>query len=179
MEGKPRGRPRSRLMNRLPSGGGRSSINPILLQILQKSDTVLWRGFSLHRSPLMRTSGLCLFPVVLLLCSPSMAGAQPNCKKGIPCGNSCISSNKVCRITGTSPAKASGEGLPAVSPVAIDTSPRKVHADSAWVGSVADGVYFRPWCPPAQDLAPSNRRYFRSEEAAKSAGFRKSRTPGC
>jgi hypothetical protein len=52
-------------------------------------------------------------------------------------------------------------------------------SDSAWVGSVADGVYFWGTCSAAQDLAPANRRYFASEAAAVAEGYRRSRTPQC
>lgn len=40
--------------------------------------------------------------VVALLLLPSIALAQKNCKKGIPCGGTCISADKVCRV-GTPP----------------------------------------------------------------------------
>jgi|SRR5688500_10446608 len=40
--------------------------------------------------------------VFIVACALATIGssldAQPNCKKGIPCGNSCIAANKVCRI---------------------------------------------------------------------------------
>jgi hypothetical protein len=198
------------------------------------------------------------------------AGAQPNCRKGIPCGNSCIAANKVCRIgsgsargdasaPNVSPAGAAQPlGFASVSaladrsnprlpwvvrasggpyyrngcagaarvppaerlyfrtedevrrigfvaatdrenacdakalawhqalvdstrapPVLSPTAPAEVPPDSAWVGSVADSVYFRISCPAAQDLAPSNRKYFRSEAAAIAEGYRRSRTLGC
>jgi hypothetical protein len=48
-----------------------------------------------------------------------------------------------------------------------------------WVGSLADSVYFRATCAAAQDLSPSNRRYFRSEDGARLAGYRRSRVGGC
>jgi hypothetical protein len=34
----------------------------------------------------------------------SSASAAPNCKVGKPCGNSCISKDKVCHIPGTASA---------------------------------------------------------------------------
>jgi hypothetical protein len=65
----------------------------------------------------------------------------------------------------------------------VDTArpsqPLEQPQDSSWVGSVADGVYFRRSCSAAQDLAPVNRRYFSSEAAAIAEGYRHSRTPGC
>ena len=46
-----------------------------------------------------KTSGLLTLVLGLLLAVP--AEAQKNCTKGIPCGNTCISASKVCRV-GTS-----------------------------------------------------------------------------
>ncbi len=43
----------------------------------------------------------------------------------------------------------------------------------------ASVVYFRARCAPAQDLAPVNRRYFRSSREAERSGYRRSRTRGC
>lgn len=34
----------------------------------------------------------------------SSASAAPNCKVGKPCGNSCISKDKVCHMPGSTPA---------------------------------------------------------------------------
>jgi hypothetical protein len=66
---------------------------------------------------------------------------------------------------------ATPQRAPAVETVAADTG--------AYVGSIADQVYFKRWCSAVQDLAPSNRRSFATEEDAKRAGFRPSRIPGC
>lgn len=101
-------------------------------------------------------------------------GAQPQCKKGKPCGNSCIAANKTCHIGTAAPQAKSID-----SAARLLTIPAKVTGDSAWVASFADGVYFLASCPAAQDLAPANRRYFKTEESAKVTGYRKSRTPGC
>jgi hypothetical protein len=134
--------------------------------------------------------------VILILLSRS-AGAQ-NCRKGIPCGHTCISASKVCHI-GSSPAPvaqpAPPSSAPAISPPArsfvgapaSDTSrttpapgePATTAGEYPWVGSFADGVYFQASCPLAQDLAPANRRFFRTHQDAEAAGFRRSRTPGC
>ncbi len=120
---------------------------------------------------------------------PTAVDAQRNCTKGIPCGNSCISRDKVCRI-GTS-AREPVTSRPAPVPedsttrnFASPTQPAEITPASTaseypWVGSFADGIYFKATCPPAQDLAPVNRRYFRRVADAENAGFRRSRTPGC
>lgn len=123
--------------------------------------------------------------LALIMVTSHPAQAQ-NCKKGIPCGHSCISATKVCRIGQPTPAPTSAAAA-AVSP----SSPRSLISPTAsggpaatagefpWVGSFADGVYFRADCPTAQDLAPANRRYFRTIQDAEGAGFRRSRTPTC
>jgi hypothetical protein len=209
-----------------------------------------------------------VFPLAFAFVFAPQAGAQPNCRKGIPCGNSCIAANKVCRIGPGSARDAAPNvspdgaaqplGFASVSALADRSNPRlpwvvrasggpyyrngcagaarvppaqrlyfrtedevrrigfaaatdrenacdakarawhqasvdsarasqvlsprvptEVPPDSAWVGSVADGVYFRRSCATAQDLAPSNRKYFRSEAAAVAEGYRRSRTSGC
>jgi hypothetical protein len=43
---------------------------------------------------------------VVLAIAPIGAEAAPQCKKGIPCGNSCISADKVCHISAAAPAPA-------------------------------------------------------------------------
>lgn len=128
--------------------------------------------------------------VVLTLSWPNVAEAQRNCSKGKPCGNSCISRDKVCRIGASSstpaPAadpspRAAATAQTLTSPPATDDDPTPAETapDYPWVGSFADGIYFKATCPAAQDLAPSNRRYFRAVQDAEGAGFRRSRTPGC
>jgi hypothetical protein len=52
-------------------------------------------------------------------------------------------------------------------------------AESGFVGSRADGVYYRASCPAVQDIAPANRRLFRTAQEAVAAGYRRSRVPGC
>ena len=128
--------------------------------------------------------------VAVTLSWPSLVEAQRNCSKGKPCGNSCISRDKVCRIgvEASEPAAASvaapSSSTPAVQNVvspdqASDPPPAATASEYPWVGSFADGVYFRATCPTAQDLAPANRRYFRTIQDAEGAGFRRSRTSGC
>src|SRR5689334_1193403 len=59
------------------------------------------------------------------------------------------------------------------------SSPATTAPEFPWVGAVADRVYFRATCAPAQDLAASNRRYFRTRQDAERSGYRHSRTRGC
>ena len=134
--------------------------------------------------------------VAILTAGAQPAEAQRNCRKGIPCGNTCISASKVCRIgSGSARATAERPNPPAarsnppasLAPSAQTPTQRSTEAvkpaeatvEYPWVGSFADGVYFRASCVAAQDLAPPNRRYFASEAAAQNGGFRRSRVPGC
>lgn len=47
------------------------------------------------------------------------------------------------------------------------------------IASEADKIYFRSDCSAAADIAPENRRWFPHEDAAQTAGFRRSSVPGC
>lgn len=93
--------------------------------------------------------------------------AAPNCKKGIPCGNTCIAANRTCRIE-SAPQPARPQ------------APRAAPSGAAlWIASEADRVYFAPGCPAAADISQENRRVFRDEQSAAAAGYRRSRMPGC
>lgn len=121
--------------------------------------------------------------LILVVMAVTPLTAQRNCKKGIPCGNSCIAANKVCRIGTTPTAARQTDSVSRATGVTqkplLGLGTAIAAGDSAWVASFADGVYFQATCSAAQDLAPANRRYFRTEDQAKAAGFRRSRTPGC
>jgi len=124
----------------------------------------------------------------LAAAAPGPAVAQ-NCRKGVPCGNTCIAANRVCRVGQGTARRAPGADTtrtrPAPSTVTTtNTDPQPVKApdaqsDASWVGSSADRIYFLASCAAAQDLAPANRRVFVTEQAALAAGFRRSRTPEC
>ena len=139
-----------------------------------------------------RALGLTLGVMVALAVVAPRIEAQ-NCRKGIPCGNSCISASKVCRI-GSGTARSAAEPMtppaPPVTPTQLAPSPEASPAPREaqppptteaypWIGSFADGIYFRAGCPAALDLAPPNRRYFASEPDARNGGYRRSRVPGC
>lgn len=115
----------------------------------------------------------------LLLAVASSAAAQRRCTKGIPCGNTCIAATKTCRI-GTTPAPKpeANAPLPAVPLVSPATSVT-VGKDTLYVGSRVDQVFFLRTCTAALDLAPENRRYFKTEQEAFDAKYRRSRVPGC
>jgi hypothetical protein len=46
--------------------------------------------------PTNRLTGTIALVAVALLAWLSIASATPNCKKGIPCGNTCIAADRVC-----------------------------------------------------------------------------------
>lgn len=132
-----------------------------------------------------RTALLGIVSAVAGAWAPSALDAQ-NCKKGIPCGNSCIAANKTCRVgsgsatSSSSGSSSAGQGSKSLYGQPTSPAPRSPSpADSQWVASVADGIYFLRSCSAAQDLHPSNRRYFAYEGDAITAGFRRSRAEGC
>ena len=99
---------------------------------------------------------------------------QKNCRKGFPCGNTCIAANKVCHV-----------GTPSTPPT---TSPAPASSDSAavvpkdaaaWVASSRGHTYYRRGCGTANRLSPANLIYFRTEEEAQQAGYRRSTSRGC
>jgi hypothetical protein len=49
----------------------------------------------------------------------------------------------------------------------------------AWVASSRGEVYYRRGCSNANRLVAENRVYFRTEEEAKHARYRRSGSPGC
>ena len=102
------------------------------------------------------------------------AEGQKNCRKGIPCGNTCIAANKVCHV-----------GTPSTRPTA---SPAPTSSDSTavtptnamtWVASSRGHTYYRRGCSTANRLSPANLIYFRTEEEAQQAGYRRSTSRGC
>jgi hypothetical protein len=122
--------------------------------------------------------------------------SAPNCKKGIPCGNSCIAANKTCRITASSsatvpqhapvaqafssPERTKGPAAAAALPAAKTSAALPVDdLGTVWIGSIADSIYFRGTCSAAKDLAADNRRVFSSEQEARSLGFRRSSIIDC
>ena len=66
----------------------------------------------------------------------SNAEGQKHCRKGIPCGNTCIAANKVCRI-GTPSTPATTPPLPTAAPAR--TAPNTVAQtnNAAWVAFIA------------------------------------------
>ena len=112
-----------------------------------------------------------LLVLALLTWLPSDAAAQKNCVKGKPCGNTCISRDKTCRV-GSGPAPSS-----ASTPAA--TSAPDAPARARFVASSRGQVYYLLACSAAQRLSPANRIYFETEEEAVGVGYRPSTASGC
>ena len=116
-----------------------------------------------------------LILAVLFLALPlSAAEAQKRCKKGIPCGNTCISATRTCRIgTSSSPA-------PTLSAPAHGAARQATATSSApWVGSSRGSTYYRNGCSGARKLSSRNLIYFKDESQAREAGYTRSRQSGC
>jgi len=110
----------------------------------------------------------------LSLLVASNAEGQKNCRKGIPCGNTCIAANKVCHV-GT-PA------TPATTPPTAarnDSTAAAPKDGAAWVPSSRGHTYYRRGCGTTNRLSPANLIYFRTEEEAQQAGYRRSTSRGC
>jgi hypothetical protein len=83
----------------------------------------------------------------------SNAEGQKNCRKGNPCGNTCIAANKVCHIgTPSTPPTTSGS----------DSAPVVQKDSMAWVASSRGHTYYRmqdgePPLASKPDLLPHGR----------------------
>jgi len=109
-----------------------------------------------------------------LITLPVVASAQTQCVKGKPCGRTCIAVNKTCHVE--RPAYVPAAAAESVPP---DTARAEPGEDMRWVASSRGEVYYRRGCGNANRLVPENRVYFRTEEDAKRAGYRRSGSPGC
>lgn len=109
---------------------------------------------------------------------PLSIEAQPNCKKGKPCGNSCISQDKVCRI-GTAPAPTSAPLVDAKAAPLASVAVKDLNAP--WVAFKDGSIYYRNvmGCEVARVQVKAERVYFKSEEDAKRAGLAASKEAGC
>lgn len=106
-------------------------------------------------------------------------GAQPRCKKGCACGNSCISCSKTCRITSSRPpeepvrAPIPQTPTPSIRPLVSGT------LSGPWIGSSANRLFFLQACPIARLLPESDRVEVKDTLALSSVGFRRLIVPGC
>lgn len=118
--------------------------------------------------------------VALLAVEVQDAEAQRNCKKGIPCGNTCISATKTCRI-GSQPAQPTkAEESAAVARLFGTPEPPPIPPTfGPYVGSIDGNIYYSINCRTAWKLSEDERVYFPSEENAQIRGYRRSRAKGC
>ena len=100
------------------------------------------------------------------------AEGQKNCRKGIPCGNTCIAADKVCHI-GTPSAPSAAQ-----APTRTDSTAASSN-EMAWVASSRGHTYYKRGCGTAKRLSPANLIYFRTEQEAQRAGYRRSTSRGC
>jgi hypothetical protein len=106
--------------------------------------------------------------------------AQPNCKTGKPCGNSCISRDKTCRIGTSTPAPSAAPAGQA-APLASAFSAPVRDVNSPWVAFRDGSIYYRNvmGCEAARVPVKADRVYFKSEEDARRAGLTASTEAGC
>jgi hypothetical protein len=117
---------------------------------------------------------LLLLVVAVLIAFPVAADAQKQCVKGKPCGNTCIAVKKTCRVE-----TPSHTPRPSCPPPAATASRAEPDESVPWVASSRGQVYYRRECSNANRLAPANRIYFRTEEEARRASYRRSTSRGC
>jgi hypothetical protein len=117
-----------------------------------------------------------LVATLLLVSFPAFAVAQKHCKKGIPCGNTCIAANKTCHVASTpQPAATAAQSGAARK----SESPAPDSASGSWVASTRGHTYYRVGCSGASKLSSANRIYFKTEADAKKAGLTRSTQKGC
>jgi deoxyribonuclease I len=125
--------------------------------------------------------------VAMILTLSASAEAQRNCKKGIPCGGTCISATKTCHVGTPTADTTSRQGQP-ISPddqaalvrrLTGDTGAKTSFELAPFVGSVDGNVYYSSGCTTAWKLTPEERVYFKSEPEAIAQGYHRSRAKGC
>ena len=136
-----------------------------------------------------------LLASLLTLAASAVADAQPRCKKGIPCGNTRIAANRVCR-TGNGAATRAPAPPSSPAPVAVPASSAMPASDSAaagatlmrplvsseadrWVALPGGSVYYRASCEAARELPLELLISYPSEAVAQRAGLRRSKVQGC
>lgn len=116
-----------------------------------------------------------LFRVILIaacLVLPASALAQKHCRKGIPCGGTCIAANKTCHVGAPSTSNTRPGTNEALGGAVSNT-------EGAWIASTRGTTYYRAGCAGANKLVARNRISFRTEAEAKAAGYHRSVQRGC
>ena len=130
--------------------------------------------------------------VTLVITLAQPADAQPNCRKGKPCGNSCIAQNRTCRVGGASSGSSTAEGsepnapsraAPLYTPSDADRRQRTERSDTLmpWVAAMSPSVYFASACSGAATISADRRLFFRTEENLQRIGYKRAsaKLEGC
>ncbi len=125
---------------------------------------------------------LILASTLLILCGASALSAQPNCRKGKPCGNTCIAQNRTCRIApaGESPSRHPAPDTGRASARGLLAAPVGTMRDDSlraqllpWIAVEDRRVYYASACAGASGIPFAQRRYFRAEETLQRIGYRR------
>lgn len=120
--------------------------------------------YPVGEAKMIRIPSFSLFTLFTLFLLPQIGAAQPNCRKGIPCGNSCISASKVCRIGSPNPAAptTSPPTTPTQSTGTTKKSEESEKSTKVWINTKSK-VYH---CPGTRYFgATANGRYSTEKEA--------------
>jgi hypothetical protein len=103
--------------------------------------------------------------------APSSLEAQKVCRKGKPCGNTCIAVTRTCHV-GTGSARQAAPG---------PTGRRTVEVPDGmqYVASTRGRTYYHVGCSGWRSLSAANLRWFKTREDAVAAGLRPSSQKGC
>lgn len=125
-----------------------------------------------------------LAALALLVICGSAADAQKRCTKGIPCGNTCISATKTCRIGSSAPTPPPKTPATSARTPARDTTVASRDSTLPWVATRTGSTFYlnSPTCLSARtvrSLRPESVVFFKSEEDAKKYGLEKSAARDC
>lgn len=106
--------------------------------------------------------------VALITVAAVASEAQPNCRKGKPCGNTCIAQNRTCRVGPPSPASTTPRAAPS-------QANRLVSAEEAtplpWLAGSSTRTYYASACAGASRIPTADRTFFRLEEGLQRIGY--------
>lgn len=117
--------------------------------------------------------------LAFLLFVPASLFAQKSCKKGIPCGGTCIAANKTCHVgSSTSAPQSPTDAAPRPSSQAPDSTGSVDTASAAgkvWVNTKSH-VYH---CAGSRYYGTTKNGTYMTESAAKAAGNRPAYGKAC
>ena len=106
--------------------------------------------------------------LLLAIALPQSLRAQRNCKKGIPCGNSCIAANRVCRVGALAPAEPPVPQPAPPTAAKLLTANESTAAVKVWVNKKSR-VYH---CPGSRYYGTTSAGAFMLERDAIADGYR-------